>query len=112
MNKKITAKSLKAIKKILIQKTNQIFFNNFSYIKIWQRNIKILRKEARERYQYLSKEEKDKRRKKVRDRYQNLSEEEKEKKHQYDLERNKNLSEEQKQKQVEDMRNYYLTHKK
>ena len=40
---------------------------------------KKLRKEARERYESLSKKEKEKRREKVRDRYQNLSEKEKEK---------------------------------
>ena len=41
---------------------------------------KKLQKEARERYESLSKKEKEKRREKVRDRYQNLSEKEKEKK--------------------------------
>ena len=39
-----------------------------------------MRKEARERYQNLSEEEKNKRRKKARKRYENFTEEEKEKK--------------------------------
>ena len=39
----------------------------------------MLRKEARERYQSFSEEEKDKRRKNARERYQNLTDEEKEK---------------------------------
>ena len=38
---------------------------------------KRLRKEAREKYQNLSEEEKDKRQKKARERYQNLTEDEK-----------------------------------
>ena len=52
-----------------------------------------LPKEARERYQNRSEEEKDKRWKSAQERYQNFTEEEK--KH------NKNLSEGQKQKLVE-----------
>ena len=76
----------------------------------YQKHQEKLQKEARERYQNLSEEEKDKRQKKARDRYQNLSEE-KEKKCQYHCEHNKTLSEEEKQKQVEYMRNYYLAHK-
>ena len=51
----------------------------------YQKNKEKLWKEACERYQSLSKEEKDKR-------------------------RNKNLSEEQKKKLAECRRNYYLTH--
>ena len=50
--------------------------------------------------------------KEARERYQNLSEEEKGKMCQYHRKRNKNLSEEQKQKRVEHMINYYLAHKK
>ena len=45
--------------------------------KYYQKHKERLRKEARERYQNLSEEEKGKRRKKVRDRYQNLPEERK-----------------------------------
>ena len=45
--------------------------------------------------------------KEAHERYQNLSQEEKGKKH-----RTKNLSEKEKQRKVEYMRNYYLTHKK
>ena len=48
----------------------------------------------------------------ARERYQNLSEEEKEKKCQYHCDRTKNLSEEEKQKKVEDMGNYYLSSRK
>ena len=51
----------------------------------YQKNKEKLWKEACERYQSLSQEEKDKR-------------------------RNKNLSEEQKKKLAECRRNYYLTH--
>ena len=50
--------------------------------------------------------------KEARERYQNFSEEEKEKKGQYHCERNKNLSEEQKKEKFQYMRNYYLAHKK
>ena len=45
--------------------------------KYHQKHKERLRKEAREKYQNLSKEEKDKRRKKAQERYQNLTEEEK-----------------------------------
>ena len=48
----------------------------------------------------------------ARERYQNLSEEEKEKKCQYHCDRTKNLSEEEKQKKVEYMGNYYLSRRK
>ena len=41
----------------------------------YQKHKERLLKEARERYQYLSEEEKDKRQKKVWDRYKNLPEE-------------------------------------
>ena len=50
--------------------------------------------------------------KEAHERYQNLSQEEKGKKHQYHRDRTKNLSEKEKQRKVEYMRNYYLTHKK
>ena len=67
------------------------------------------RKEARERYQYLSAEENDKRRKKV----QEISKfdwiRKREKVSQYHSERNKNLSEDQKQMLFEYRRNYYIT---
>ena len=45
--------------------------------KYHQKHKERLRKEARKKYQNLSKEEKDKRRKKAQERYQNLTEEEK-----------------------------------
>ena len=61
-------------------------------------------KEAHERYQNLSEEEKDKRRKKARVKCQNFTEEEKEKRCQY--------YQECKQKLPECRRNYYSTHKK
>ena len=46
----------------------------------YQKHEEKIRKEARERYQNLSEEEKSKRRKKARKRYDNFTEEEKEKK--------------------------------
>ena len=55
---------------------------------------------------------KEKLRKEARERYQNLSEEEKEKKCHYHRDPNKNFSEEEHKKKVENMRNYYLAHKK
>ena len=58
------------------------------------------------------KKNKEKLQKEARERYQNLSEEKKEKKFQYHHDQNKNLSEEGKQKKVEYMRNYYLAHNK
>ena len=57
----------------------------------FQKHEERLRKEARERYQNLSEEEKHEIRKKVRERYQNFTEEEKEKRYQYYLERKKKL---------------------
>ena len=66
--------------------------------KYHQKHKEKLWKEARERYQSLSVEEKDKRRRKTRNRHQNLSEEKEERKCQYHWERNKNLSEEKKAK--------------
>ena len=57
------------------------------------KNKQRLQKEAHERYQNLSEEEKDTTQKKVQDRYQNLPEE-------------------QKQKLLEYMKKYYLAHKK
>ena len=68
--------------------------------KYYQKHKEKLWKEAREKYQNISKEENDKRQRRP-ETYQNLSEEEKEKKCQYHCNYNKNLSEEQKQKQVE-----------
>ena len=68
--------------------------------KYYQKHKEMLWKEAREKYQNISKEENDKRQRRP-ETYQNLSEEEKEKKCQYHCNYNKNLSEEQKQKQVE-----------
>ena len=47
--------------------------------KYYQKHKRRLLKEARERYQNLSEEEKDRRRKKVKDRYQQLPEEQKQK---------------------------------
>ena len=55
---------------------------------------------------------KKKRRKKAWDRYENLSKDEKEKKHQYHCKRNKNLCDEEKEKKVDYMRSYYLGHEK
>ena len=59
----------------------------FVYVKMvnkcYQKHNERLWKEAHERYQNLSEEEKDKRRKKTRERYQNFTEEEKEKRRQY-----------------------------
>ena len=57
----------------------------------YQKHKEKLRKEARERYQNLSEEEKYKKRQYARERYRNLSEEEIEKKHQYGDERYENL---------------------
>ena len=45
--------------------------------KYYQRNKKLLQKEARERYQNLPNEEKEKKRQSGRERYKNLSENEK-----------------------------------
>ena len=63
MNKKITAKLLKAIHKILIQKTNKILFIVFCIFtkqqnKHYQKHKERLQKEARERYQNFTKEKK------------------------------------------------------
>ena len=60
--------------------------------KYYQKHKERLWKEALERYQNLSEEEKGKRRKKIWERYQHLSKE-------------------QKQKLLEYMRNYYLAYK-
>ena len=73
--------------------------------KYYQKHKQRPRKEARKRYQNLSKEEKDKRRKKTRERYQNFTEEEKGR-------RCRQYYQERKQKLPEYRRNYYLTHKK
>ena len=56
-------------------------YENGKYLKHKEK----VRKEAHERYQNLSEEEKEIRQKRAQDIYQNLSEEEKEKKHQYIL---------------------------
>ena len=69
--------------------------------KYYQKHKERLQKEARERYQNLSEEEKTKGKKNLK-RYQNFTEE-KEKRHQY--------YQEHKQKLPEYGRNYYLTHK-
>ena len=47
--------------------------------KYYQKHKERLRKEAREKYQNLSKEEKDKKRKNARERYQNFPKEQKQK---------------------------------
>ena len=47
--------------------------------KYYQKHKERLRKEAREKYQNLSKEEKDKKRKNARERYQNFPKEQKKK---------------------------------
>ena len=62
MNKKLTAKSLKAIHKTLIQKANHILFTTVSIYKKWQNKYYQKHKvrhqnEARERYQNSSEEE-------------------------------------------------------
>ena len=62
-----------------------------------------LRKEARERQQNLSEEEKDKNAEKGPERHQNPTEEEREKRHQY--------HQKCKQKLPDYRRNYYLKHK-
>ena len=77
--------------------------------KYYQKNKEKLRKEARERYQNLSEEEKEKRQKRLKTDIKIFPKKKKER--QYHRDRNKNLSEEGKQKKVEYMRNYYLTHK-
>ena len=54
---------------------------------------------------------KEKLQKEACERYQNLSEEEKETKRRYHRDRNKKISEEEKENKVEYMKNYYLAHK-
>ena len=61
--------------------------------KYYQKHKERLRKEAHEKYQNISEEEKDKRQIRVQERYQNLPKE-------------------QKQKLLEYMKLYYLVHKK
>ena len=61
----------------------------------YQRSNGRLSKKARESYQNLSDEEKNKKRQYARERYRNHSEEEKEKKQQYSRERYKNLLEDE-----------------
>ena len=61
--------------------------------KYYQKHKERLRKEAHEKYQNISEEEKDKRQIRVQERYQNLPKE-------------------QKQKLLEYMKHYYLVHKK
>ena len=75
----------------------KIFIIFFVYI--YENGYK-LQKEACERYQNLSEEEKEIMWKKTRYSYKNLSKEEKEKKHQYHRNRNKNLSQEEKKSWV------------
>ena len=72
--------------------------------KSYQTRKERLRKEALERYQNLSAEERDKRQKKAGERYQNFTEEEKELRCQYYQERKKKLPDYR--------RKYYLAHKK
>ena len=74
-----------------------------------KKNKENLQKEAQEKYQDLSEEDRVKRWKKAPERYKNLSEEEKEKKGQNHWDQNKSLSEEEGQKKVEYTKNYYLT---
>ena len=56
-----------------------IFFSIDKNDKYYQKHKERLAKEARERYQNISDEEKNKRQKEARERYQNFTEEEKEK---------------------------------
>ena len=72
--------------------------------KYHQKHRERLRHEARERYQNLSKVEKDKMQIKARERYQHFTEKEKEKRGQYYQKRIKKLP--------ECKRNYYLAHEK
>ena len=70
-----------------------------------------LRQETCERYQNLPKEEKEKRQKKQKTEIK-IFLKKKKKKRQYHCEQNKNLSEEKNIYKVEQMRDYYLAHKK
>ena len=69
--------------------------------KCYRKHKERLQKEARERYQNLSEEERDRKSKKARERYQNFTQEEKGRQYYQKL----------KQK-LPEYRNYYLTHKK
>ena len=71
-----------------------------------------LQKEARERYQNLSEEEKDKRQKKGLWNISTIFWRRKRKSHQYYREHNKNLCDEQKQKLFEYRMNYFITYNK
>ena len=79
--------------------------------KYYQKHKEKLRKEARERYQNLSEEERQKAKKGSRQILKCLWRG-KRRKHQYYREHITNLSEEEKEKKVEYMKNYHLTHKK
>ena len=79
--------------------------------KYYQKHKEKLRKEARERYQHLSEEERQKAKKGLRQILKCLWRA-KSKKHQYYREHITNLSEEEKEKKVEYMKNYHITHKK
>ena len=72
--------------------------------KYYQKHKERLKKEPRERYHNISKEEKDKRWKETPEGYQNFTKEEKEKRYQYYSEVKKRLP--------DYSRNYYLAHKK
>ena len=74
--------------------------NNYYKKKTKKKNRENLQKEAHERYQNLSEEEKYKKLQNARERYKNLCEEEKEKKHQCGRKRYKNLLENEKQRLV------------
>ena len=92
------------------------FYNSYVYMKKWSTNIikknkEELRKEACERYQNLSEEEKEKRLKRPETDIKIFLKKENNKKHKYNRDRNKNLSEEENKKKVEYIRNYCLTHK-
>ena len=78
-------------------------------MRTWTEAIKLTdkKKEARERYQNISEEEKDKSRQYARAQYRNLCEEEKGKKRQYGRE----LLENEKQRLVEYINNYSVIQK-
>ena len=83
-----------------MKKVKSFFFSIlFLYAKMtsnyYKKNKEELLKKAREKYQDLSEEEKDKNCQYARERYRNHSEEEKEKKGQYGRERYKNLLEDE-----------------
>ena len=69
-----------------------------------------LQKEAHEKHQNLSEDEKEKSQKRLKTDRKIFLKKKKKKKRQYHPDRNKNLSEGEKQKNIEYMRNYYLAH--